>query len=535
MQRIPFSVTGIRRFSVTSMSSSSASNTDHRILKQVLESCKAPSNSKHVLQAHAHIFKLGYGTYPSLLASTVTAYRRCNLLHTARRLLLWFLSSSPNVSNTNLIIESLMRSGEYGLAKKVLRKASDRNVITWNLMIGGYVRNVQYEEALRTLKDMLSFSDIKPNKFSFASALAACARLGDLHSAKWVHSLMIDAEVELNPILCTALVDVYAKCGDIETSKEVFYSVERNHVSVWNAMITGFATHGLAREVMRVFSEMEAEHVLPDSITFLGVLTACCHCGLVEEGREFFDVMSRRFALQPKLEHYGAMVDLLGRAGKVKEAHELVESMTVEPDLVIWRSLLSSSRTYKNSEVAETAMQSLSNSKAKSGDYVLLSNMYSSTKKWDSAEKVRELMKKEGIRKAKGKSWVEFGGLIHRFKAGDRSHVESKAIYKVLEELMKKAKCQGFVAETDLVLMDVSEEEKEENLNYHSEKLALAYGVLKSSPGSEVRIQKNIRMCSDCHNWIKSVSKLLNRVIIIRDRIRFHRFQDGLCSCRDYW
>ncbi|KAF8109220.1 hypothetical protein N665_0100s0009 [Sinapis alba] len=537
MQRISISISGIRRFSVTSLSTSSASNhltlADHRLLKQVVESCKSPSHSKCVLQAHAHIFKLGYGTYPSLIASMVTAYRRCKLSYIARRLLIWFLSLSPRVCNTNLIIESLMIKGECGLAKKVLRKASDRNVITWNLMIGGYVRNVQYEEALKTLKDMLCFSDIKPNKFSFASALAACARLGDLHHAKWVHSLMRDGGVELNPILSTALVDVYAKCGDIEASREVFHEVEKNDVSVWNAMITGFAIHGLATEAIRVFSEMEAEHVSPDSITFLGLLTACSHCGLLEEGKGYFDLMIHRYSIQPKLEHYGAMVDLLGRAGKVKEAYELIESMPVEPDLVIWRSLLSSSRTYKNPELAETAMQNLS--KARSGDYVLLSNIYSSTKKWESAQKVRELMKKEGIRKAKGKSWVEFGGVIHRFKAGDTSHTETKAIYKLLEELIQKTKSQGFVPDTDLVLMDVSEEEKEGNLNYHSEKLALAYGILKSSPGSEVRIQKNIRMCSDCHNWIKSVAMLLNRVIIIRDRIRFHRFEDGLCSCKDYW
>ncbi|KFK26721.1 hypothetical protein AALP_AA8G284300 [Arabis alpina] len=530
MQRIY----GIRRFCVSSLSSSSASNlTDHRMLKQVLESCKSSSNSKCVLQAHAHIFKLGYGTYPSLLVSMVTAYRRCNLSFIARRLLLWFLSWSPAVSNTNLIIESLMKTGEYGLANKVVRRACDRNVITWNLMIGGYVRNVQYEEALKTLRDMLSFSDIKPNKFTFSSALAACARLGNLHHAKWVHSLMLNAGIELNPILCSALVDVFAKCGDIETSREIFYSVKRNDVSIWNAMITGFATHGLATEAIRVFSEMEAENVSPDSITLLGLLTACSHCGLLEEGKEYFDLMSRRFSIQPKLEHYGAMVDLLGRAGRVKEAYELIESMPIEPDLVIWRSLLSSSRTYRNPELGEIAIQNLS--KAKSGDYVLLSNIYSSTKKWESAQKVRELMKKEGIRKAKGKSWVEFGGVIHRFKAGDTTHIETKAIYKLLEELIQRTKSQGFVPDTDLVLMDVSEEEKEENLNYHSEKLALAYGILKSSPGSEIRIQKNIRMCSDCHNWIKSVSKLLNRVIIMRDRIRFHRFEDGLCSCRDYW
>ncbi|CAN7039507.1 unnamed protein product, partial [Brassica rapa subsp. trilocularis] len=508
---------------------------DHRLLKQVLESCKSQPNSKCVLlQAHAHILKLGHLTHPTLVASIVAAYRRCSLPHIARRLLTRFLSLSPSVSNTNIIIESLMINGECGLANKVLRKASDRNVITWNLMIGGYVRNLQYEEALRTLKDMISLSDIKPNKFSFASALAACARLGDLRRAKWVHWLMMrDGGVELNPILCTALVDVYAKCGDIKSSREVFYGVERGDVSVWNAMITGFATHGLAEEAMRVFSEMEAEHVSPDSITFLGLLTACSHCGLLEEGKGYFDLMRRQFSLQPKVEHYGAMVDLLGRGGKVKEAYELIESMPVEPDLVIWRSLLSSARTHKNPKLAETAIQNLS--KARSGDYVLLSNIYSSTKKWESAQKVRELMKREGIRKAKGKSWVEFGGVIHRFKAGDASHVETKAIYKLLEELIQRTKSQGFVPDTDLVLMDVSEEEKEVNLNYHSEKLALAFGILKSSPGSEVRIQKNIRMCSDCHNWIKSVSRLLNRVIIVRDRIRFHRFEDGLCSCKDYW
>ncbi|KAG2280879.1 hypothetical protein Bca52824_052099 [Brassica carinata] len=561
MQRISISISGIRRFSVTSPSPSSASNhvtlagkkafsfldSDQTFprnyhhqsplykVSSFLGSCKSQSNSKSVLlQAHAHILKLGYGTHPTLVASIVAAYRRCNLPHIARRLLTRFLSLSPGVSNTNLVIESLMINGECGLAKKVLRKASDRNVITWNLMIGGYVRNVQYEEALKTLKDMISFSDIKPNKFSFASALAACARLGDLNRAKWVHSLMMtDGGVELNPILCTALVDVYAKCGHIKTSREVFYGVERDDVSVWNAMITGFATHGLAEEAIRVFSEMEGQHVSPDSITFLGMLTACSHCGLLEEGKGYFDLMSQRYSIQPKLEHYGAMVDLLGRGGKVKEAYELIESMPVEPDLVIWRSLLSSSRTYKNPKLAETAIQNLS--KARSGDYVLLSNIYSSTKKWESAQKVRELMKREGIRKAKGKSWVEFGGVIHRFKAGDASHVETKGIYKLLEELIQRTKSQGFVPVTDLVLMDVSEEEKEENLNYHSEKLALAFGILKSSPGSEVRIQKNIRMCSDCHNWIKSVSRLLNRVIIIRDRIRFHRFEDGLCSCKDYW
>ncbi|XP_010536578.1 PREDICTED: pentatricopeptide repeat-containing protein At5g50990 [Tarenaya hassleriana] len=536
MQRISISGPRIRRFSVTSVSSSPVSIhvnvADHRMLNQILGSCKISSNPKCVLQTHAQIVKLGYGRYPSLVASMVSAYRQCNLSYSERRLLLRFLLRAPGLVNTNLLIENLMKVGEYGMARKVFRKMTDRDLLSWNLMISGNVKNCQYEDALRIFRKMFS-SDLKPDKFTFASALASCARLGDLHHAKWVHRIMIDAGIELNPILSSALVDVYAKCGDIEASKEIFNSVQRNDVSIWNSMINGLATHGLASDAVTVFSEMAVENVSPDSITFLGLYTACSHCGLLKEGKEDFDLMSRRYLIQPKLEHYGAMVDLLCRAGMLQDAYDMIASMPVEPDIVIWRSLLSSSRTYKNSELGEIAVNNIS--RLRSGDYVLLSNIYSSTKRWESAEKVRELMKNKGVRKTKGKSWVELGGAIHRFKAGDSSHPEMKAIYRVLEGLIQKTKLEGFVPDTDLVLMDVSEEEKEENLRYHSEKIALAYGILKSSPGSNVRIHKNLRICCDCHSWIKSVSKLLNRVVIVRDLIRFHRFEDGSCSCRDYW
>jgi hypothetical protein len=161
--------------------------------------------------------------------------------------------------------------------------------------------------------------------------------------------------------------------------------------------------------------------------------------------------------------------------------------------------------------------------------------MYCSFKNWHGAERVRQMMKMEGVRKKRGKSWIEFGNSIHQFNAADQSHAEMKAIYRVLEGLMQRAKLEGFTPLTDLVLMDVSEEEKEENLTFHSEKLALAYGVLKSSPGSKITISKNLRICQDCHNWIKIVSRILNREIIVRDRIRFHRFEGGFCSCGDYW
>ncbi|XP_044494254.1 pentatricopeptide repeat-containing protein At5g50990 isoform X2 [Mangifera indica] len=431
-----------------------------------------------------------------------------------------------------MIIEALMKIQECHIAKKVFCKMSDPDVVTWNSMIGGYIRNERFEEALRLFKEMLG-SNVEPDKFTFASILTGCARLGALSYALWVHNVMIERAIELNFILSSALIDMYSKCGRIQTAKEVFNSVERSDVSVWNAMISGLAIHGLGRDAIDIFSKMKVENVLPDSITFLGLLTSSSHCGMVEEGRQYFDLMQSQYSIQPQLEHYGAMVDLLGRAGHVEEAFSIITSMKMEPDVVIWRALLSACRTYKKPDLGEVAIANIT--RLRGGDYVLLSNMYCSLKRWDSAERVREIMKKEGVRKNRGKSWLELAGVIHQFKAGDRSHPQTEAVEKVLGGLIQRAKLEGLLPATELVLMDVSEEEKEENLYLHSEKVALAYGILKTSPGTEIRISKNLRICYDCHSFIKIISKLLNRVTIVRDRIRFHRFEGGLCSCGDYW
>ncbi|KAL2462292.1 Pentatricopeptide repeat-containing protein [Abeliophyllum distichum] len=347
---------------------------------------------------------------------------------------------------------------------------------------------------------------IEPDGFTFASVVTACARLGALNHAKWVHGLMIEKRIEVNYILSSALVDMYSRCGRIETAKEIFNTAQRTHVSVWNAMINGLALHGLALHAILVFSTMKVENVSPDSVTFIGILTACSHCGFVEEGRMYFNLMQREYSIQPQLEHYGAMVDLLARAGLLEEAYAMIKEMPMEPDVVIWRTLLSACRTHKNPELGEVAITRIKH--LGSGDYVLLSNIYSSMKKWDSAETVRYTMKKKGVRKWSGKSWVELSGVIHQFRAADRYHPETEAIYKVLEVLIHRTRMQGYLSMPDLVFMDISEEEKEENLNYHSEKLALTYAILKSSPGTEIQISKNLRTCLDCHSWMKIVSQI---------------------------
>nr|GMC71702.1 pentatricopeptide repeat-containing protein At5g50990 [Ipomoea batatas] len=505
---------------------------DYQMLICTLKACKHSHNLRTTIGTHGRMIKLGYEMYPSLLSLLIVVYLSCECLSPARQLLSEISEWDFDVVPGNLMIAGFMKMREVDVARKLFYKMPIRDVVTWNSIIGGLVKNALYKEALSIFRKMLR-SDMEPDAYTFSSLVTACARLGAIDHAKWVHNLLIERKIELNYILSSALIDMYSKCGDIETAKGIFYRVERSNVCVWNAMINGLATHGLAIEALKIFSKMESEKVVPDSITFIALLTACSHNGLVEEGRRYFDIMKQRCLIQPELEHYGAMVDLLGRAGLLNEAYAMIKEMPMQPDAVIWRAFLSACRIHNNSELGEVASTEISH--LSSGDYVLLSNIYCSIRKWDSAEELRHKMKQKGVRKRSGRSGVELGGVIHQFKAGDRSHPETSIIYKSLELLMKRTKMEGFNPATDLVLMDVSEEEKEENLNFHSEKLAVTYGILKSSPDTCIQVTKNLRICPDCHSWIKLVSKVLNRVIIVRDRIRFHHFEGGFCTCGDYW
>ncbi|KAK9278294.1 hypothetical protein L1049_027859 [Liquidambar formosana] len=416
---------------------------DHRSLDYVLEACKHSSSFRTAMQTHTRIIKFGYEAYPSLIASLISAYVQCDCLNLARQLLDQIPFWGFDLVGANSIIAIFMKNGEFGVAKRVFNKMPSRDVVTWNSMIGGYVRNARFEEALKIFREMLS-SNIEPDEFTFASIVSGCARLGARNHAQWVHGLMNEKRIALNSILSSALVDMYAKCGRIETAKEVFDSVQRNDVSVWNAMINGLAIHGLAIDAIAIFSQMEMENVSPDSITFIAILTACSHCGLVEQGRNYFDLMKRHYSVQPQLQHYGAMVDLLGRAGLIDEAYAIIETMPMEPDAVIWRALLSACRTYKKSELGEVAIAKIS--RLKSGDYILLSNMYCSLNKWDSAERVREMMQKKGVHKNRGKSWIELAGVIHQFKSGDQSHPETEATIQSVGRFDQADQVRGFHA-----------------------------------------------------------------------------------------
>ncbi|KAL3627406.1 hypothetical protein CASFOL_028769 [Castilleja foliolosa] len=507
--------------------------TDDQMLLSILESCKLSHDLRTAAIVHSKIVKHGYGMHSLLLSTLLKVYVACEKPTLTQKLLTEIRFLDFDVVSGNLLIDSFVKAGEINNAKKVFSALHARDVVTWNLIIGGYVKNRLFLEAIEMFKEMLE-TNIEPDGFTFASVVTACSRLGALSHGKWVHGLMIEKKIELNYILSSALVDMYSRCGRIETAKSIFDSAQKTHVSIWNAMINALAMHGLGLDAISVFSNMEMNDISPDHVTFIGVITACSHCGLIEQGRTFFNLMQQKYSsIQPQIEHYGAMVDLFSRAGLLEESCAMIEKMPMEPDVVIWRTLLSACKTHNNSKLGEVIVGKIKH--LGSGDYVLMSNIYCSTNKWYNAETMRQTMNKKGVHKNKGRSWVELNGIIHHFKAGDKAHAESEVIYTVLEALIRLSRMEGYVSERDLVLMDISEEEKEENLNYHSEKLALAYGILKSSPGTEISISKNLRTCLDCHCWVKIVSRVLNRVITVRDRVRFHRFEKGACSCGDYW
>lgn len=266
------------------------------------------------------------------------------------------------------------------------------------------------------------------------------------------------------------------------------------------------------------------------------MLSACSHTGLVDRGTEYFYSMNQEYGITANSKHYTCMIDLLGRAGRLDDAQNLMKSMPFEPDAATWGALLGASRIHGNTELGEKAAQMIFQMEPdNAGMYVLLSNLYAASGRWGDVGKMRLKMRDTGVKKVPGYSWIEVQNKIHTFSVGDSTHIETGRIYAFLEELDLRMKKEGYVSSTKLVLHDVEEEEKEHMLKYHSEKLAVAYGILKIPEGRPIRVIKNLRICTDCHTAIKHISKIVGRLIILRDSHRFHHFKDGVCSCGDYW
>lgn len=450
---------------------------------------------------HGLVIKMGLEKEPDLLVSLTAFYAKCGLVTVARTF---------------------------------FNQMETPNLILWNAMISGYAKNGYAEEAVDLFRSMI-LQNITTDYITVTSAISACAQAGSLDLAKWMGDYISKSVFKGDIVVKTALIDMYAKCGCVSLAREVFDQTDHRDVVMWSAMIVGYGLHGKAREAIELYNEMIKSGVKPNDVTFTGLLTACNHSGLLKEGWELFHRIQDH-GIEPRHQHYACVVDLLGRAGHLDQAYNFILKMPIQPGVSVWGALLSACKIYRRISLGEYAAEKLfSLDPHNTGHYVQLSNLYASARLWDQVRRVRILMRERGLTKDLGYSLIEINGRLQAFRVGDKSHPRSKEIFEELERLEQRLRQAGFVPHTDSVLHDLNYEEKEEILCNHSERLAIAYGLISTTPGTTLRITKNLRACVNCHSATKFISKIEDREIIVRDANRFHHFKDGICSCGDYW
>ncbi|KAG8661612.1 pentatricopeptide repeat-containing protein At1g18485 [Manihot esculenta] len=433
------------------------------------------------------------------------------------------------------LLSLYIHCGKSSSARVIFDGMEDKNLVSWNAMISGYSQNGLPDEALTLFRKLLS-NGIQPCDIAILSVLGACAKLSALRLGKETHCYALKSLLMEDVFVSCSTIDMYAKCGCIEESRSVFDGLRDKDVASWNAIIAAYGVHGKGKEAIKLFERMKKVGQMPDSFTFIGILTACCHAGLVEEGLKYFREKQNSHGIEPKLEHYACVIDMLGRARRLDDALRLVDEMPEQPDSGIWSSLLSSCRNFGDLEMGEKIAEKLLELEPnKVENYVLLSNLYAGSGRWGDVRRVRQMIKDIGIQKDAGCSWTELEGKVYSFLVGDNFLPESEEIRLTWRSLEKQISKIGYKPNTDCVLHEVGDEEKMEILRGHSEKLAVSFGLLKTTKGTTLRIFKNLRICVDCHNATKLISKIVEREIIIRDNKRFHHFRDGLCSCGDHW
>eukprot|EP01018_Ginkgo_biloba_P008626 Gb_28769 [translate_table: standard] len=484
-------------------------------------------------EVHEDIIRSGCVSDVFVGSALVDMYAKCGSLEDAQQV----FEKMPrrDVVSWTTMIAGYAQNGHVDEAVNFFQKMPERNLVSWNAMIAGFVQNGHFDEAFKLFRHM-QLTAMKPNLDTFASVLPACANLAALHEGKEVHVCIITSGYQIDVFVGSALVDMYAKCGSIEDARKMFDNMLARDVVSWTAMIVGYAMHGYGKEAIKVFEQMQHSGTKPDHITFVGVLSACCHAGLVDDGWQYFECMRQNYHITPAVEHYCCMIDLLGRAGCLDEALDFVNKMPIKPDAAVWGSLLGACRNHTNIKLGQHVAECLFEADPKNAaHYVLLSNIYAAAGRWDDAEMVRKMMRDRRIKKLPGCSWIEVNYKVHTFFIGDRSHPETHNIYAMLKRLSGQMKEAGYAPNMDFVLHDVEEEQKDHVLCQHSEKLAIAFGLLQTCPGTTIRIVKNLRVCGDCHTATKFISKIVAREIVVRDVNRFHHFKDGYCSCGDYW
>lgn len=468
-----------------------------------------------------------------LMTSLVNMYSKCKLIADARQV----FDEMPvrDVIATNTMISGLCKCGYVSDAITLFNGMPVRDLASWNCIISGLGHNFEGKTALIYF-DKLRVEGIGIDLMTMVSVLAVSADLAASVNGRKSHCLVPKLGFQMYMTVGNALVDMYCKCSFMDDALVCFEDMPLKNVISWTSLIIGFGKCGAGLEAIAAFHQMEMSGISPNEITLLGILYACSHAGLVQQGLNFFNTMTQRYDVKPTMEHYTSIVDLLARGGCLNEAYTFVNRMPVAPDSKLLTALFSSCISYMNVHLARHVGQKLIESKPEeAGAYMLLSNFYGRVGELENVANVRRLMLDKGIRKQKAYTSVEIGTEIHRFESGDKSHPQAEMIYGYLFKLHKRLEGVGYVLDMSMVMQNVDEDTKREIVYAHSERLAIAYCLMKTSRETRINIVKNLRVCIDCHRFTSLVSKLEGREIVARDSNRFHHFKNGVCSCGNHW
>ncbi|CAN6680391.1 unnamed protein product [Malus baccata var. baccata] len=488
-------------------------------------------------QIHAHTILVGGFVADLYVGNTmIDMYVKCGFLECGRKV----FDEMPErdvVSWTELIV-AYTKVGVMESARELFEGLPAKDMVAWTAMVNGYAQNAHPREALDCFERM-QCAGVGTDEITLAGLISACAQLGASKYANWVRDIAEKSGFRPteNVLVGSALIDMYSKCGSLDNAFKVFQGMKERNVFSYSSMLLGFAMHGRASAAIELFHEMLTTEIRPNKVTFIGVLTACSHAGMVDQGRQLFATMEKYYDVVPTADHYTCMVDLLGRAGRLEEALGLVETMPIDAHGGVWGALLGACRTHGNPDIAQIAANHLFELEPDSiGNYVVLSNIYASAGRWDEVSRVRKLMREKGLKKKPAYSWVETKkGVIHEFCAGETTHPEYTEIKKTLEDLLDRLLANGYQPNLDSAAYAVGDDEKTRILMSHSEKLALAYALLSTDSVSTIKIMKNIRICEDCHSFMCGASQVTGREIVVRDNMRFHHFHNGTCSCGNFW
>ncbi|KAE8690909.1 putative pentatricopeptide repeat-containing protein [Hibiscus syriacus] len=483
-------------------------------------------------QIHGQIVKFGFGSYVFVSCPLMDMFSKAARVFDAK--LVFDETPERNVVMYNTMITGLLRYVMVEDSWWLFRSMLEKDSISWTTMITGLTQNGLYREAIDLFREMRieglsmdrlplengyseeairNFCDmqrngITPDYYTLGSVISSCANLASLEEGAQFHGQAIVSDLFSFTAVSNALITLYGKCGSIEDADRLFNEMTFRDELSWTALVSGYAQFGKADATIDLFQKMLAHGLKPDEVTFVGVLSACSRAGVVEKGYQYFESMVKDHGITPVIDHYSCMIDLLSRAGRLEEARCFINKMPMPPDAIGWSTLLSSCRLHGNFEIGKWAAASLQE---------------------------LEPHNPAGVRKESRCSWIKYKGRVHIFSADDQTSPFSDQIYAKLDELNSKMVKEGYVPDLSSVLHDVGESQKTKMFNYHSERLAIAFGLLFIHPRLPIRIVKNLRVCGDCHNVTKIISKITQREILVRDAVRFHLFKDGTCSCGDFW